>query len=103
MIEKRETYNKLYDVYYKLLTKKQRSYFEMYYKEDYSLFEIANFFEVSRNAVFDQLNKTIKKLENFEESLKIIFKENYQKEQLEQYLKTKDEKYLKNMIETEVD
>lgn len=103
MIEKRENYNRLFDVYQSLLTKKQKSYFEMYYKDDYSLFEIASFFNVSRNAVYDQLNKTIKKLENYEKHLKIVEKADYQKSEYELYLKTRDLKHIKNIIEMEDD
>ncbi len=103
MIEKRENYNKLFDIYQSLLTKKQKTYFEMYYKEDHSLFEIANFYNVSRNAVYDQLNKTIKKLENYEKHLKILEKEQYQKKQYQLYLDTNDIKHLKNIIEMEDD
>ncbi len=103
MIEKREKYNRLFDVYQSLLTKKQKAYFEMYYKEDYSLFEIANFFNVSRNAVYDQIDKTVKKLENYELHLKIVEKEVYQKKEYKLYLETKNLKHLKNIIGLEDD
>lgn len=55
--EKKAWYNQLFDLYGDLLTDKQQSYFKLYYFEDYSLQEIAEVFEVSRNAVFDQLKK----------------------------------------------
>ncbi|MCD8562065.1 MAG: DNA-binding protein [Acholeplasmataceae bacterium] len=68
--EKKAWYNQLFDLYGDLLTDKQQSYFKLYYFEDYSLQEIAEVFEVSRNAVFDQLKKTEEHLLSYEHSLK---------------------------------
>lgn len=45
------------DCYSDLLTEKQQTYLEYYYQEDYSLSEIAQILDVSRNAVFDNLKK----------------------------------------------
>ena len=75
-LEKREQIIMLYDEYKKLLTVKQQEYFEMYYFEDYSLSEIASFCNVSRNAIFDQLKKTISNLEHYESCLHNIAKKN---------------------------
>ncbi|MDE5547316.1 MAG: DNA-binding protein, partial [Anaeroplasmataceae bacterium] len=55
--EKREEIISLYDTYGVLLTDKQKNYFERYYFDDLSITEIASNFEVSRNAVFDQLKR----------------------------------------------
>ena len=64
-------YNELYDCYKKLLTKKQQDYFENYYFENLSLSEIADTYHVSRNAVYKQLQITIKKLIEYEEKLNL--------------------------------
>lgn len=64
-------YNELYDCYKKLLTKKQQYYFENYYFENLSLSEIADTYHVSRNAVYKQLQITIKKLIEYEEKLNL--------------------------------
>lgn len=61
--------NQLFDFYKELLTPKQREYFEMYYFENYSLNEIADEYGVSKNAIYDSLQKTIIYLENVEEKL----------------------------------
>ncbi|MEG0284066.1 MAG: sigma factor-like helix-turn-helix DNA-binding protein [Erysipelotrichales bacterium] len=66
---------KLYDTYKDLLTKKQRYYFEFYYFEDLSLAEIANNENVSRNAVYSNLNKSVALLEKYESILKIEAKD----------------------------
>ena len=62
---------KLYDLYQDLLTDKQRLYFEDYYFEDFSLAEIAEENSVSRNAIFDTIKKTVKKLNEYELKLKL--------------------------------
>lgn len=72
--EKKAWMNQLFDLYGKLLTEKQRSYFMLYYFEDYSLQEIAEVFEVSRNAVFDHLKKAEEHLISYEDTLKLYAK-----------------------------
>jgi predicted DNA-binding protein YlxM (UPF0122 family) len=67
----------LYDIYCQLLTEKQRLYFEDYYYSDLSLAEIAENYNISRNAVFDQIKRVEKALYEYEEKLhlkKKIFK-----------------------------
>lgn len=61
----------LYDYYGSLLTDKQRSYFENYYFNDYSLAEIAENDNVSRNAVHGQLKIVEEKLNEYEDNLKL--------------------------------
>ena len=67
-------YNNLYDCYYKLLTDKQRLYFEEYYFSNLSLGEIADTYKVSRNAVYKQIQITINKLKEYEEKLQLFEK-----------------------------
>ena len=59
----------LYDLYQALLTDKQKEYFESYYFDNYSITEISENLKVSRNAVHDQLKKTVNKLKDFEDKL----------------------------------
>ena len=59
----------LYDFYGELLTKKQRSMFELYYMENHSLGEIAKNQGVSRQAVFDGLKKVKAKLFDWEKKV----------------------------------
>lgn len=68
-LEKKDYYNMLYDYYKSLLTDKQQSIFESYYEQDYSLSEIAENLNISRNAVWDTLKKVVDKLEEFENKL----------------------------------
>ena len=61
--------NYLFDFYQALLTKKQRNYLELFYLQDYSLSEIANTFDVSRQAVYDNIRRTGDLVEDYEEKL----------------------------------
>ena len=63
-LEKKDYYNILYGYYNSLLTSKQQQMFTSYYEEDFSLSEIAEELNVSRNAVWDTLKKVIDKLES---------------------------------------
>ncbi|KKE78345.1 putative DNA-binding protein [Oceanobacillus caeni] len=69
MIEKTTRVNYLYDFYQTLLTSKQRNYMELYYLEDYSLGEISELHQVSRQAVYDNIKRTESMLESYEEKL----------------------------------
>ena len=64
-------YNNLYDYYKDLLTEKQREYFEDYNFNDFSLAEISENENVSRNAVFNQIKNIKEKLDFFEKKLKL--------------------------------
>ena len=67
-------YNNLYDCYQKLLTEKQRNYFEDYYFSNLSLGDISDNYHFSRNAIYKQLQITIKKLIEYEQKLKLYEK-----------------------------
>lgn len=69
LLEKKEYYTMLFDFYGSLLTDKQQNYFCDYYFNDLSLTEISTYYNVSRNAVFDQIKKTLKILDDYEEKL----------------------------------
>lgn len=68
-IEKTNRMNALFEFYATLLTDKQMHYIELYYAEDYSLAEIAEEFQVSRQAVYDNIKRTEKILEDYEMKL----------------------------------
>ena len=67
-------YNNLYDLYGDLLTDKQRQYFEDYYFNNLSFSEMAENYDVSRNAVFKQIHIVTDKLEEYEKKLKLFEK-----------------------------
>lgn len=73
-LEKKQRINLLMDLYEELLTDKQRDYLDLYYNQDLSLSEISLIKDVSKNAVFDNLKKATKHLENYENKLKLLDK-----------------------------
>ena len=62
----------LFDYYGDLLSDSQKNYFESYYFDNLSLSEIGANYNVSRNAVSKDLKLASEKLNNYEEKLKII-------------------------------
>lgn len=74
MLEKTTYVNYLFDFYQALLTPKQRNYLEMYYLEDYSLGEISNLSQVSRQAVYDNIRRTEDMLVSYEKKLHLYDK-----------------------------
>ncbi|ALX47440.1 putative DNA-binding protein [Lentibacillus amyloliquefaciens] len=69
MLEKTTRVNYLFDFYQPLLTPKQQNYMDMYYREDYSLGEISDLLNVSRQAVYDNIRRTESMLESYEMKL----------------------------------
>ncbi|MFU1718190.1 MULTISPECIES: putative DNA-binding protein [Bacillus amyloliquefaciens group] len=72
-LEKTTRMNYLFDFYQSLLTSKQKSYMSLYYLDDFSLGEIAEEYDVSRQAVYDNIKRTEAMLEQYEEKL-LLFK-----------------------------
>lgn len=74
MLEKTTRMNYLYDFYESLLTPKQKSYMSLYYLDDFSLGEIAEEYDISRQAVYDNIKRTEAMLEEYEEKLLLFHK-----------------------------
>lgn len=74
MLEKTTYVNYLFDFYQSLLTPKQQNYMEMYYLEDYSLGEISDLSQVSRQAVYDNIRRTEAMLVSYEKKLHLYDK-----------------------------
>ena len=64
----------LYDIYGNILTEKQQEYFEDYYFNNYSLSEISENYNVSRNAIHKNIKDSENKLIYLENILKIYDK-----------------------------
>ncbi|WP_407370490.1 putative DNA-binding protein [Carnobacterium sp.] len=103
-IEKTNQMNALFDFYGSLLTDKQKSYMQLYYADDFSLGEIAEEFEVSRQAIYDNIRRTENSLIEYEKKLHLLEDFNTTKaviEDMSSYIKShypKDE-VLKQFIE----
>lgn len=100
-IEKTNRMNALFEFYAALLTDKQMNYIELYYADDYSLTEIAEEFQVSRQAVYDNIKRTEKILEDYEMKLHMysdyIVRSQIFDDLLEKY---PEDQYLKEQIMT---
>ena len=88
-LEKTTRMNYLYDFYQSLLTKKQQSYMALYYLDDFSLGEIAEEYDVSRQAVYDNIKRTEAMLEEYEAKL-LLFEKFQQRSTLLQKLKEEE-------------
>ena len=75
-IEKKERINQLFDIYENLFTEHQVQIFQSYYQDDLSLKEIAEDFNISRNAVHDLLKRVEVMLEDYEAKLHLLDKIN---------------------------
>lgn len=62
----------LHDFYGKLLSDRQRLFIQLYYEENYSLAEIAQEFQISRQGVHDGVKKAEKALHELEEKLGFV-------------------------------
>lgn len=103
-IEKTNRMNALFEFYSTLLTQKQMNYMELYYADDYSLGEIAEEFDVSRQAVYDNIKRTGKIIEEYERKLHMYSDyvvRSQLMEQMEEYLTEKypEETFLKELLQ----
>ena len=86
-IEKKERINQLFDIYENLFTEHQIKIFQSYYQDDLSLKEIAEDFNISRNAVHDLLKRVEVMLEDYEAKLHLLEKIN----EIEKIIENKDD------------
>ena len=89
-IEKTTRMNYLYDFYQSLLTEKQQSYMALYYLDDFSLGEISEEYNVSRQAVYDNIKRTEAMLEEYEAKL-LLFEKFQQRSKLIEKLREETE------------
>ena len=91
--------NELYDCYKELFTSKQREYFEEYYFDNLSLSEIADNYQVTRNAVHNELKHMENRLQELEEKLKMNEKKNKIIEILDNKIDNSIMEIIKNILE----
>lgn len=72
MLERTLKISRLYDFYGKLLTQRQREIISLYYFENYSLGEISSTLSISRQAIFDHLQRAEKSLFELEDKLNLV-------------------------------
>ena len=91
----------LNDIYGNLLTEKQKTLLDLFYNEDLSLGEIAEINQISRQAVFDNIKRSEKALEHYEENLgmlKLMLNKNLITEKLKTAYQNKSWEEIENII-----
>lgn len=76
-------YSVLFLYYRELFSNKQKQYLELYLEQNSSLSEIADEYGVTRQAVFDNIKRGFKQLDEYENKLEIFKKEKELKRKLE--------------------
>lgn len=72
LLENTNRINLLFDFYKLLLTDKQQTFMKYYYQDDYSLGEIAENFNISRQAVYEHIKRAEQTLEDYEQRLRLL-------------------------------
>ena len=93
----------LLELYGKLLTEKQYEFMDLYYNQDLSLSEIGDNEDITRQAVRTILLKSKKKLEEYENQLKFMQKEEKIKKCIEELEKTNADKKILKKIKQQID
>ena len=86
MVEKNVEISMLCQIYGKLLTEKQFEFINDYYNNDLSLSEIAENYNITRQAARDNIKKGERKLFEFEEKLNIMKKTLQQEQKIAEIL-----------------
>lgn len=73
-LSKTNRINMLFDIYGPLLTGKQSTFLGLYFHDDYSLGEIAEEYEISRQAVYEHIKRAEQALEDYEAKLGLLVK-----------------------------
>jgi len=87
-------YNDLFLIYKGLLTEKEQKVFSYYYEENLSMGEIAELLNISRSAIGSKVKTVEKKLDEYENLLKI----NTKNKKLKEICKSNSLENIKNKI-----
>ena len=66
--------SKLFDYYSDLLSDRQRQYFKDYYFDNFTLGEMSENYQISRNAIHKTLKEATERLLYYEDKLKLLAK-----------------------------
>lgn len=72
ILAKRNRMNMLFDFYEPLLTGRQQTFLKHYFQDDFSLVEIASYFNISRQAVYEHIKRAEQMLESYEVKLGLL-------------------------------
>lgn len=91
-------YSNLFNYYRELFSEKQQEYMNAYFEEDNTLTEVATLFNVSRQAVFSNVNKACKQLDKYEEKLGLFKREMYIKDRLLKLIDNPTEEEIRKLL-----
>lgn len=94
---------KLIDTYGKLLTERQNMIIRDYYFDNLTLAEIGDNYGISRQAVKDSINKSLKIFNDLEDKLKVCQKQDNITNELSEIVKLVDSEELKDKISKIID
>lgn len=83
--------NELLDCYEELFNKNQKDILNDYFRNDYSMQEIAENHNISKQAVSIQINRCLKQLEKYEDIFKIVQKDKEIDTLIDEMLKSNNE------------
>ena len=92
-------YSTLFLYYGELFSQRQKQYLELYLEENESLSEIAEKYEITRQAVFDNIKRGFKKLDEYEKKLGMFEREKELKKKLENLKNDFTKENLEKIIE----
>lgn len=103
-MKRTEEVNELLDFYETLLTERQQEIMTMYYRDDFSLAEIAEDMGTSRSAVHDLIRRCESTLAQYEKKLMLISKYHQRKKIYQQIIEKNDpeiSQLIKECMDTE--
>lgn len=74
VLHKTNRINLLFDFYEHLLTERQQTFLKLYYHDNFSLAEIAEQFDISRQAINEHIKRAEAIIEQYEEKLQLLAK-----------------------------
>ena len=92
-------FNTLFTIYAELLTKKEQNIFSLYYEENLSLSEIAENLKISRSAVYNTVKIVERKLEIYDQKLRVSAKNELLIEVIEEPIKEKLKQEIQKILE----
>lgn len=100
LLKTKDRYSSLLSIYQELLTDIVRERMNLFFNEDYSLSEIAENEEVSRNAVFESIISGKRSLDKYEDRLHLLEERNEIIKRLDEIKSCKDIEEKDKLIES---
>ena len=94
--------NRLYSIYKQMLTEKQNEILALYLEEDFSLGEISEELNISRQAVHDAIKRSEQLLQDYEAKLGVLEKEQSIAQRMNKVIRLVDKATIDNRLKQEI-